>query len=123
MVVLPDHLHCLWRLPEHDADFSTRWRLVKARFSRFIAPCEQISPSRQRRAERGIWQRRYWEHLNRDERDWRNHVDYIHINPVKHRLVARAVDWPHSSLHRFVREGRCDPTWAAEPFILDMDRE
>ncbi|MGQ0619738.1 MAG: REP-associated tyrosine transposase [Panacagrimonas sp.] len=123
MVVLPDHLHCIWRLPENDSDFSTRWRLIKSRFSRLLPTGERISASRSRRDERGIWQRRFWEHLIRDERDWRNHVDYIHFNPVKHGLVARAVDWPHSSIHRFLREGIMEPHWAAGEAAVAMDRE
>lgn len=113
MVVLPDHLHALWQLPEGDADFSTRWRLIKARFSRAVPAGEHITPSRARRGERGLWQRRFWEHLIRDERDWQRHVDYIHYNPVKHGHVSRAVDWPYSSLHRFIREGWRDPDWGA----------
>lgn len=73
VVILPDHLHCLWRLPSHDADFPTRWRLIKARFSRLIEPGERVSASRSRKGERGIWQRRYWEHVIRDERDYARH--------------------------------------------------
>ncbi len=92
IVILPDHLHCLWTLPEEDADFPMRWRLIKARFSGAIPPGERISASRVRRGERGIWQRRYWEHAIRDDRDFQRHIDYIHCNPVKHRLAARAYD-------------------------------
>jgi putative transposase len=84
IVVLPDHLHCLWRLPTGDRDFSTRSRLIKSRFSREIERNEQRNPSRRRKGERGIWQRRYWEHLIRDDEDYRRHADYIHFNPVKH---------------------------------------
>ena len=122
-VILPDHLHCIWTLPEQDAGFDLRWGLIKAAFSRGIPGNEYRPGSRLRRGERGVWQRRFWEHLIRDERDLRNHVDYIHINPVKHGHAARAIDWPHSSIHRYVREGRCDPAWAAEPFVLEMELE
>jgi putative transposase len=95
IVVLPDHLHCLWRLPQGDADFATRWRLIKSRFSRRVAPGARRSSIRIDHGERGIWQRRYWEHLIRDETDLRRHIHYIHINPIKHRLVSRVADWPH----------------------------
>ena len=113
-VVLPEHLHAIWTLPEEDRDFATRWMLIKAGFSRRIASGERVSPSRCRHHERGIWQRRYWEHLIRDERDLRNHIDYIHFNPVKHRYVSQVRDWPHSSFHRFVREGVLSPGWSGE---------
>ncbi len=123
IVILPDHLHCIWTLPEGDSDFSSRWSRIKAGFSRAIDPGEQRRASRIKRGERGIWQRRFWEHLVRDERDFRHHVDYIHFNPVKHGYVIRATEWPHSSLHRYLREGRCDPDWAAEPVVQAMNRE
>ncbi len=118
IVILPDHLHALWRMPEHDADFSLRWRLIKARFSRQLPPGEQISHSRAAKGERGIWQRRYWEHQIRDEQDWGRHVDYIHYNPVKHGLVTRPTDWPYSSLHRFVRQGRIPADWGAGAAVI-----
>ncbi len=114
-VVLPEHLHCLWRLPAADDDYATRWRLIKSRFSRAIPCTERRSASRLAKAERGIWQRRYWEHLIRDEADLRAHVDYIHINPVKHGHAARASDWPHSSFHAYVRRGLLSEDWACEP--------
>ena len=123
MVVLPDHLHCIWTLPENDADYAIRWSLIKGGFSRGFKTSERRSPSRTSRRERGIWQRRFWEHAIWDEADYNNHVAYIHINPVKHRYVRRAVDWPHSSIHRHIEKGLCDPAWAAEPFILDWDFE
>ena len=112
--VLPDHLHTVWALPPGDADFATRWMLIKAGFSRRIASGERVSPSRCRHHERGIWRRRYWEHLIRDERDLRNHIDYIHFNPVKHRYASRVRDWPYSSFHRFVREGVLPADWSGE---------
>jgi putative transposase len=111
IVVLPDHLHCLWTLPQGDADFSSRWHAIKAGFARRIARDESLSARRRRKGERGIWHRRFWEHAIRDERDWVNHVDYIHFNPVKHGHVARVRDWPHSSFHRFVRDGRYALDW------------
>jgi len=92
MVVLPDYLHAIWRLPQEDADFAMRWSLIKAAFSRALPKVEQIRASRQKKRERGIWQRRYWEHLIRDEEDLAKHMDYIHFNPVKHGYVSHAVD-------------------------------
>jgi putative transposase len=121
IVVLPDHLHCIWRLPEGDDDFPTRWRLVKSRFSRQIPVGERISESRARRGERGVWQRRYWEHLIRDEQDFRRHMDYIHYNPVKHGYVANPRDWPYSSLDRLIAQGVYEPDWAAAIDVVDME--
>lgn len=114
MVVLPEHLHAIWTLPTDDADFATRWMLVKAGFSRQAPPLERRSPSRVTKGERGIWQRRYWEHLIRDEKDFARHVDYIHFNPVKHGHAMRAVDWPYSSVHRYIRLGLVVPDWASD---------
>ncbi|WP_275100304.1 REP-associated tyrosine transposase [Sedimenticola hydrogenitrophicus] len=112
IVVLPDHLHTFWSLPPWEFDFSTRWRKIKARFSRGLPNTERISQSRQIKGERGIWQRRYWEHAIRDERDYRTHVDYIHFNPVKHRHCLRVGDWPFSSFNRFVQAGIYPADWA-----------
>jgi putative transposase len=91
IVVLPDHLHAVWTLPQDDADFAVRWRMIKSAFSRSLPPGERISGSRAAKGERGIRQRRYWEHTIRDERDFARHIDYIHINPVKHGYVSRVV--------------------------------
>ena len=113
MVVLPEHLHAIWTLPSDDQDYPSRWMLIKAGFSRRIPPNETRSQSRMRKGERGIWQRRYWEHLIRDERDFIRHVDYIHYNPVKHGHVKRPVDWPHSSIHRFIAIGIITADWGA----------
>lgn len=110
-VVLPDHLHAIWTLPQGDADFAVRWMLIKAGFSRRITPGEQRSSSRIRKGERGIWQRRYWEHLIRDEEDYEHHVAYIHYNPVKHGYVTRAADWPNSSIHRYIAAGMVTSDW------------
>jgi len=114
MVVLPDHLHAVWTLPDGDADFSTRWRQVKSAFSRKLPGGEAISSSRSAKGERGIWQRRYWEHTIRDENDFGCHIDYVHINPVKHGFVTRARDWPHSSFHRMVKLGMYPEDWAGD---------
>ena len=120
MVVLPEHLHCIWTLPADDADYGTRWGLIKARFSRALPATENRSQSRRQRGERGIWQRRYWEHIIRDERDFERHVDYIHWNPVKHGWVARVVDWPYSSFHRYVRQGVLPWDWGWDADV-DLD--
>jgi putative transposase len=111
MVVLPEHLHALWRMPNGDVDYPMRWSLIKAGFSRRIESNERISKSRQAKRERGIWQRRYWEHQIRDEGDLARHVDYIHYNPVKHGWVSRAVDWPHSTLHGYIERGMVTADW------------
>ena len=100
MVVLPDHLHAIWTLPDGDTDFSLRWRWIKIRFSKSLPNVEPRNASRESRGERGIWQRRFWEHLIHDERDWRHHIDYCWFNPVKHELVKNIEDWPHSTFHR-----------------------
>ena len=110
--VLPDHLHCVIELPPDDADFATRWRLIKMEFSKALPKTERRSQVRVARGERGIWQRRYWEHLIRDEADFCAHMDYVHINPLKHGLVRRVVDWPHSTFHRLVGQGVYPADWA-----------
>lgn len=114
MVILPDHLHALWTLPVDDRDYPTRWMLIEAGFSRQIPKGERRSNSRKARGERGIWQRRYWEHLIRDDRDFERHVDYIHYNPVRHHLVERVADWSYSSFHRHVRMGMLPVDWGSE---------
>jgi putative transposase len=156
MVILPDHLHCIWQLPPDDDDYSSRWKFIKAFFTkeytkRWVTPCcthptgkteflssvgsynnsrkpcrvgeataqptnsEPPNPkptaSMQKKGEKGIWQRRFWEHTIRDERDYRTHCDYIHYNPVKHGLVNSPRDWPHSSFHKFVEKGLYAESW------------
>ena len=113
VVVLPDHMHAVWTLPEGDSDFATRWKLIKEGFSRRLPSGEPRNGSRRRSGERGIWQRRYWEHAIRDPDDLAQHVDYVHFNPVKHGHVQRASQWPHSSLHRYVREGLLPAEWGS----------
>jgi putative transposase len=98
-VVLPDHMHCVWTLPVKDGDFSTRWRLIKSRFSRGL-PNGRLRQSHLKRNERGIWQRRFWEHHIRDNADFAAHVEYCWFNPVKHGYVERPEDWPYSSYVR-----------------------
>lgn len=110
--VLPDHLHFMMTLPKEDVDFSQRLNLIKGTFSRQIAPYESISLSRKKKRERGIWQRRFWEHLIRDEQDYEDHINYIHYNPVKHRYVSQPSQWPYSSIHRFIKLGVLPNNWA-----------
>ena len=112
-VVLPEHLHALLELPEGDTNFPLRWRQIKSKFSRAIPNSEARSESRWQRGERGIWQRRYWEHLIRDQEDFNHHLDYIHINPVKHGLVMAPRDWPYSTFQRWVKQGRYPLSWGA----------
>ncbi|MCY1304666.1 REP-associated tyrosine transposase [compost metagenome] len=113
-VVLPEHMHCLWTLPPGDADFAMRWKIIKTNFVRRLPKDEPRSVAQQRRGQRGVWQTRYWEHLIRDEADYRRHFDYIHINPVKHGLVTRVKDWPYSTFHRAVAEGIYSVDWAGD---------
>jgi len=116
-VILPDHIHTIWTLPEGEADFSMRWRLVKEAFTkpfvRIHAPTER-SASRRAKSEQAIWQRRFWEHVIRDETDFGVHVDYIHYNPVRHGLVKAARDWPYSSFPAWVDRGIYEPHWGSD---------
>jgi putative transposase len=113
VVVLPDHLHAILTLPSNDADYPARWRRIKGHFSRTLVDTE-IGLERRRNGELALWQRRFWEHTVRDENDFSRHVDYIHFNPVKHGLVQCVRDWPHSSFHRYVREGVLSDDWAGD---------
>jgi len=110
IVVLPEHLHAILTLPEGDPDFSHRWRRIKAIFTQRVLYQGEIIRQRDRTG-RTLWQRRFWEHTIRDDSDFSRHADYIHINPTKHGLVANPADWPHSSLHRFIRRGIVPPDW------------
>ncbi len=131
-VLLPDHMHCIWTLPEGDNAYGKRWSIIKRLVSKTVAGAtgsplpadpEQYSKvgcamrtvlltrSQQKRRESGFWQRRFWEHLIRDTNDLRRHLDYIHFNPVKHGLVSRVDDWPYSSFHQYVKEGMYPMDW------------
>jgi len=114
-VQLPDHLHAIWTLPDGDADYPKRWGLIKARFTKQVKQNYhdplRMSDSKQSKRESTVWQRRYWEHQIRDDVDFQRHVDYIHFNPVKHGLVRRVGDWPHSTFHNFVARGVHPPGW------------
>jgi putative transposase len=110
-VVLPDHMHCLWTLPEGDPDFAGRWRAIKIAFVKSLPAGEPRSAVMSRRGERGIWQRRYWEHTIRDDRDLAAHLDYIHFDPVKHGLVEHPADRPYSSFLRCLARGLYPTGW------------
>ncbi|MDQ8730265.1 transposase [Bradyrhizobium sp. LHD-71] len=113
IVILPDHLHAIFTLPEEDADFSGRWRRIKGHFSNQLV----VAGAATRRRASGalvLWQPRFWEHTIRDETDFEHHVDYIHFNPVKHGLVTRVRDWPRSSFHAYVRRGLLPDDWAGD---------
>ena len=112
-VILPDHLHMIWTLPPENSDFSTRWRLIKSQFTRNWKPpgIKSESESRQHKGEADVWQRRFWEHLIRDEDDLSRHIDYIHYNPVKHGLVKAPADWKYSSFAKYVRDGFYPVNW------------
>ncbi len=112
IAVLPDHLHCIWRLPEGDSNNATRWRHIKSAFCSQLPKGERISKSRVKRNERGIWQRRFWEHVISDDNDLANHINYVYINPLKHGYVARVCDWPYSSFHRDVKLGNYPENWS-----------
>lgn len=119
-VIMPDHIHMIWTLPEGDADYPTRWRLVKHYFSRMNLPAagESISLSRASKQERPLWQRRYWEHVIRDEQDMNNHIEYIHYNPVKHGVTGSPDEWEFSSFRKFVKNGYYPPSWKPEKDLI-----
>jgi putative transposase len=112
--VLPDHLHAIWELPDGDSNFPLRWSLIKSGFSRGLPADDIPSASKLARRERGLWQRRYWEHAIRDDRDLERHVDYIHFNPVKHGYASKVADWPHSTFHRYVERGILPLDWGGD---------
>jgi len=117
IVVLPDHMHCVWALPEGDSDYSIRWALIKASFTHVT----RLGCTKTAKRERGLWQRRFWEHTIRDDLDLQRHVEYIHFNPVKHGHVRQVKDWPYSSFHRYVRHRLLPLYWAATVESADAD--
>lgn len=116
-VVLPEHLHCVWTLPEGDSDNANRWRVIKQGFSKALPKTERRSTVRLAGGERGIWQRRFWEHTIIDDDDYAAHIDYCPINPLKHGLVSQVADWPYSTFHHDVNRGPYPPNWAAQPTV------
>ena len=109
-VVLPEHMHAIWSLPEEDANYSGRWRSIKKFFTRHLPDKENWPVNH--RGERRIWQRRFWEHTIRDELDFKHHFDYVHYNPVKHGLVTQVSHWPYSTFHRAVQQGIYPHRWS-----------
>jgi len=126
-VLLPDHLHCIWTLPENDNNFSIRWNLIKKHFSQKAKPLyhrdEWLNPSKIKHRETTIWQRRFWEHTIRNDDDYAKHMDYIHYNPVKHGYVTRVADWCFSSFHRYVACGVYALDWGGDKRTLHLDFE
>ena len=110
VVVLPEHLHTIWKLPPNDNNYAGRWRLIKSYFSHSLIK-QNVSLLKNSRGEYNLWQKRYWEHTIKDERDLEAHIDYIHYNPVKHKLVAQPSDWPYSSFHLYIRKNLLPPNW------------
>ncbi|MDQ2962677.1 MAG: transposase [Pseudomonadota bacterium] len=117
IVVLPDHMHCVWELPEGDSDYSIRCGLIKATFTRVT----RLGRTKTAKGERGLWQRRFWEHTIRDDLDHQRHVDYIHFNPVRHGYVKNVRDWPYSSFHRYVRQRLLPSDWSATVESIGAD--
>ena len=126
-VLLPDHMHCIWTLPDGDSDYSTRWAQIKRSVSRNCRAALHVpawlSDSGRKHRESTIWQRRYWEHCIRDDIDFERHVNYIHFNPVRHGHVAQASEWPYSTFHRYVRDRIYPPDWAGGPELAAFDWE
>ncbi len=127
IVLLPDHLHCLWTLPPGDSDYSARWNWIKGEFTRQWLQLggRESPPTQARRSQRrrGVWQRRFWEHTIRDENDLERHADYIHYNPVRHGLATRPRDWPWSSFHRWVRLGHYPADWGRDGTEIELGYE
>lgn len=121
MVVLPDHLHCIWTLPLDDADYAIRWRQIKTWFTKHGDPAWRAEPNRARtmKREQALWQHRYWEHALRNEADFARHVEYIHYNPVKHGYATSAMEWPYSSFQHYVAADIYPADWGQGPLNLE----
>ena len=124
-VLLPNHFHCLWTLPPNDRDLSIRIRLIKSYVTKHygaeLETTRERSASRAKRKERNVWQRRFWEHLIRDEADFVRHCDYIHYNPVHHHCCQSPIDWPFSSVHRFIEQGWYSPDWGTDVMSMKLE--
>ena len=121
-VVLPDHMHCIWTLPGDDSAFPARWQMIKAAFSQRLPFVGMPTSQQAARGYRGIWQRGYWEHTIRDERDYAAHMDYVHFNPVKHGYVSKPEDWSHSSFRRCVAMGLYQADWDGVGSGMELSR-
>jgi len=123
MVMMPDHIHAIWTLPDNDLDYSKRWGIIKKHFTQSWLDQGgsevSLSKSKQKYRRRGIWQRRFWEHTLRDQTDYNQHFDYLHYNPIKHGLVKNLSDYPYSSFHRYVNQGVYKEDWGMqyEPYF------
>lgn len=120
LVILPDHLHAIWELPENDANYSLRWRCIKTLFVKNLKK-EDIAIINNASGESMLWQRRFWEHTIRNEIDYENHLNYIHYNPVKHGLALKVADWPFSTFHRYVKDGILPANWSYQNEDLDLE--
>jgi putative transposase len=109
-VLLPDHMHCIWELIDDDLDYSRRWSIIKRKFTQAYVHDNQKPP---------FWQNRFWAHLITDEKDYENHINYIHYNPVKHGLVEKASGWPWTSLHHMIEAGIFPTDWGEQVHIPD----
>jgi putative transposase len=122
-VLLPDHLHAIWTLPDEDQNYPRRWSFIKRRFTQHWLDAGgregRVTMDQHRQRRRGVWQPRFWEHTIRDQEDLNRHYDYIHFNPVKHGHASSPADWPYSSFHRFVTEGRYSADWSARQEQLE----
>jgi len=112
-VILPEHLHMIWQLPEGDSNYSLRWEKIKTLFSKALYKTG-IPLIKTKHDEYGLWQRRFWEHTIRDEMDFENHINYIHYNPIKHGLVSSLHHWPHSSFNHYVHLGQLPENWGVK---------
>ncbi len=115
IVVMPDHIHTIWKLPDDDSDYSTRWRNIKRYFTAAVADKYnfEVSAARQHKKEQAIWQRRFWEYRIKDEEDFIRCVEYIHYNPVKHGYVINPADWKYSSIHKYISQGFVAANWGS----------
>jgi putative transposase len=105
-VLLPDHLHCIWELPEIDRDYSRRWSIIKRKFTKNLSKGQNMLAP--------FWQNRFWAHLITDDLDYEHHVNYVHFNPVKHGLVKTPEAWPWTSFHRWAAGGKYPPGWGEQ---------
>ena len=120
IVILPEHLHTIWTLPKEDSDYPKRWKFIKSSFTHQIQKVGVVSKNN-RFGEHGVWQRRYWEHTIRNEREFEVYVDYIHYNPVKHGLVKNIQDWPYSSFYQYVKNGVLHENWGIVSEVFDFN--
>jgi putative transposase len=112
IVIMPDHLHTIWQLPEGDNDYSRRWQLIKSKFTQQVRKEKHFQKNK--KGEYGIWQRRFWEHTIKNENDLNRHIDYIHFNPVKHGYVKTVKEWKYSSFSKYVKNDVLPLNWGGD---------